>query len=60
MSIRSTLLAIVTAVLLLALPPLARAQEATGGGSAFPAALYAKWIEMARAETGVAESDTSS
>lgn len=53
MRVRSVLLAWAMAGLLV-LPPTARAQDALGGGSAFPAALYARWIEMAKAQAGIA------
>jgi len=54
MRIRSTLLAMAAGFLLLAPPGPAQAQDATGGGSAFPAALYAKWIAMAKTQGGPA------
>lgn len=53
MRIRSTFLTLAICGLLLALPHAAGAQDAKGGGSAFPAGLYAKWIEMAKAQAGL-------
>lgn len=54
MHIRTVLLGITVAGLLLGQSAVARAEDAVGGGSSFPSALYAKWIDMLKAETGLA------
>ncbi len=53
MRLNTTMLAsALAAITLSALPP-ARAQEITGAGATFPAPVYAKWGEAAKAATGV-------
>lgn len=53
MRFHSCLLALAAAGAILISPMTTSAQDVTGGGAAFPNAVYQKWVEMVKAESGM-------
>lgn len=53
MRLRSCILSLAAAGAVLLSPMTLLAQDVTGGGAAFPAAVYQKWIAMVKAENGL-------